>query len=120
MTVLRQRMIEDMQLRGLAERTQVAYVRAVRRLAERYGRPPDQITEEELRQYLLYLKNERCASRSLFVQTVCGLKFFYARTLRREWPTFDLPRMAREKKRYKARMAIILRAIGHSFQIQVG
>ena len=50
MTVLRQRMIEDMQLRGLLESTQVAYVRAVRRLAEHYGRPPDQITEEELLQ----------------------------------------------------------------------
>ena len=45
-------MIEDMQLRGLAERTQGAYVRAVRRLAEYYGRSPDEIGEEELRQCL--------------------------------------------------------------------
>ena len=49
-------MIEDVQLRGLAERTQNAYVRAVRRLAEHYGRSPDQINEEELRQYLLCLR----------------------------------------------------------------
>ncbi|MBU0490485.1 MAG: phage integrase N-terminal SAM-like domain-containing protein, partial [Chloroflexi bacterium] len=46
---------EDLQLRGLAENTQVAYVHAVRRLAEYYHKSPDQITEEELRQYLLYL-----------------------------------------------------------------
>ena len=97
-TPLRQRMIEDMQLRGLAERTQDAYVRAVRRLAEYYGRSPDQIGEEELRQYLLYLMNERHVSRSLFVVVVCGLKFFYERTLRRHWPTFELARMASNKK----------------------
>lgn len=46
MTALRQRMIEDLQLRGLAEKTQVAYVRAVRQLAEHYGKPPGQITED--------------------------------------------------------------------------
>ena len=91
-------MIEDVQLRGLAERTQNAYVRAVRRLAEHYGRSPDQINEEELRRYLLYLKNDRGVSRSLFVVTLCGLKFLYERTLRRDWPTFQLPRMTREQR----------------------
>jgi len=98
MTVLRQRMIEDMQLRGLSERTQDAYVRAVRKMAEHYGRSPDQISEEELRQYLLYLRNEKHVSSSLFVVTLCGLKFLYERTLHRHWPTFKLPRMTREKK----------------------
>jgi len=53
MTPLRQRMVEDMQLRGLSEKTQDAYVRAVRQLAEHYGRSPDRISEEELRQYFL-------------------------------------------------------------------
>jgi len=53
MTQLRQRMIEDMQLRGLSPRTQEAYVRAVRQLAEHYGKTPDELTEEELRQYFL-------------------------------------------------------------------
>ena len=98
MTVLRQRMIEDMQLRGLAERTQDAYARVVRQLAEHYGRFPDQISEEERRQYLLDLKNDRCVSRSLFVLTVSGLKFFCERTLRREWPTSELARVTRAKK----------------------
>ena len=57
MTHLRQRMIEDLQLRGLSEKTQKAYVRAVRQLAEHSAKSPDQITEEELRQYFLYFKN---------------------------------------------------------------
>ena len=55
MNPLRQRMVEDMQLRGLSEKTQEAYVRAVRQLAEHYGKSPDCISEEELRQYFLHL-----------------------------------------------------------------
>jgi len=51
MTEPRKRMIECLQLRGLSERTQEAYVRAVRQLAEHYHKSPDLITEEELRQY---------------------------------------------------------------------
>ncbi len=59
MTALRQRMIEDLQLRGLSDYTQTAYVRAVRNLAEYYNKSPDRIGEEEIRQYFLYLKNEK-------------------------------------------------------------
>ena len=55
MTPLRQRMLEDMHLRGLSARTQECYVAAVRQLAEHYHRSPTQITEEDLRQYFLYL-----------------------------------------------------------------
>jgi hypothetical protein len=43
-------MIECLQLRGLSERTQEAYVRAVRQLAQHYHKSPERITEEELRQ----------------------------------------------------------------------
>lgn len=49
MTELRKRMIECLQLRGLSERTQESYVRAVRQLAEHYHKSPDLISEEELR-----------------------------------------------------------------------
>ena len=48
MTKLKERMLQDLQLRGYAERTQQMYTRAVRKLAEHYGKSPDQITEEEL------------------------------------------------------------------------
>jgi hypothetical protein len=57
-------MLEDLQLRGLSESTQEAYVRAVRQLAEHYGRPPDQITDEELRQYFLHLRDVRGIAQS--------------------------------------------------------
>jgi integrase/recombinase XerD len=98
MTKLRQRMIEDMQLRGLAEKTQESYLRVVRQLAEHYHKPPDQISEEELRQYFLYLKNVRQVSHSSCTVALCGIKFFYERTLRREWTTLELVRSPREKK----------------------
>jgi len=98
MTKLRKRMIEDMQLRGLSEKTRESYLRAVRQLAEYYCKAPDQISEEELRQYFLYLKNERQVSHSSCTVALCGIKFFYVRTLRREWPTLELVRSPRGKK----------------------
>jgi len=64
MTALRQKMIEDMQLRGFALRTQEAYLLAVRQLARYYNKSPDRVTEEELRGYFLYLKNVKHAARN--------------------------------------------------------
>jgi len=80
MTALQQRMIEDLQLRGMSERTQEMYVRAVRQLAEHYHKSPAHITEEELRQYFLYLKNVKHFSRTASTIALCGIKFFYERT----------------------------------------
>jgi len=98
MTALRQKMIEDMQLRGFAERTQEAYLSAVRQLAKHYQKPPDQIDEEELRGYFLFLKNEKHAARNTCTVALCGIKFFFQHTLGREWKTFDFLRPPREKK----------------------
>jgi integrase/recombinase XerD len=98
MTALRQKMIEDMQLHGFAERTQEAYLSAVRQLAKHYRKPPDQIDEEELRGYFLFLKNEKHAARNTCTIALCGIKFFFQHTLGREWKTFDFLRPPREKK----------------------
>jgi len=98
MSALRQKMIEDMQLRGFAERTQEAYLNAVRQLAKHYHKPPDQIEEEELRQYFLFLKNEKQAARNTCTIALCGIKFFFQHTLGREWKTFELLRPPKEKK----------------------
>ncbi len=80
MTVLRQKMIDDMQLHGFAVRTQEAYVLAVSQLAKHYHKAPDQIEEEELRQYFLFLKNEKHAARASCTIALCGIKFFSRRT----------------------------------------
>jgi len=98
MTPLRQRMIEDMQLRGFSSRTQECYVAAVRQLAQHFHRSPDQLTEEDLRQYFLYLANEKQVARATATIALCGIKFFYERTLQRQWPTLRFVRPHREKK----------------------
>jgi integrase/recombinase XerD len=98
MTPLRQRMLEDMQLRGFSVRTQEAYVHAVRQLATHFHKPPDRLTEADLRQYFLYLANVKHFARASFTIALCGIKFFYERTLGREWQVLDLVRPAREKK----------------------
>jgi site-specific recombinase XerD len=98
MNVLRQKMMEDLQLRGLAVRTQESYVQAVSQLAAHYHKSPDQITEEELRQYFLFLKNVKHVSRSTHTIALCGIKFFYEHTLKREWHMLDFARPAKEQK----------------------
>lgn len=98
MTVLRQRMIEDMQLHGLSESTQALYVHAVRQLAAYYHKSPDQVTAEELRHYFLYLRNERQVSRSSYTIALCALKFLYRYTLHQPWPLYDLVRPPKSKK----------------------
>jgi len=98
MSALRQKMIEDMQLKGLALRTQEAYVNAVLQLSRRFKKSPDSIDEEELREYFLYLKNERQVADSTFSIALCGIKFFYEQTLKKEWHTLQLVRPDRKKK----------------------
>ena len=96
MSALRQKMLENMQLRGLSVRTQESYVQAVSQLAKHFHKPPDQIVEEELRQYFLYLKNVRHVSRSTQTIALCGIKFFYVHTLERTWHTLELIRSPKE------------------------
>ncbi len=98
MTQLRQRMMEDMQLRGFSARTQECYVAAVRPLAAHYHRRPDQLTEEDLRQYFLYLANGKKVARATATIALCGIKFFYEQTLQRQWTTLRFVRPPREKK----------------------
>ena len=98
MTPLRRRMIQDMELRGLSPGTQKQYVHAVKSLALFYHRSADQISEEEIRRFLMYLIRERELSSGTIKGYLNGLKFFYAKTLQREWPVFEL---ARPKQRNK-------------------
>jgi site-specific recombinase XerD len=98
MTPLRRRLLEDLTLRGYAPRTREAYVASVRQLAEHYGRSPDRITEAELRDYFLYLKDEKKLGRSSITIALCGIKLFYQQTLGRDWQIFDIVRPPREKR----------------------
>ena len=98
MTPLRQRMIQDMKLRGFSARTQECYAAAVGQLAQHFHTSPDRLSEEHLRQYFLYLANEKKVARATATIALCGIKFFYEKTVQRQWPTLQLIRPAREKK----------------------
>jgi hypothetical protein len=86
MTKLRERMIEDMELAGLSKGTQDAYVRVVRQMAVHFRLAPDRITERQLREYLMYLREDRKLAKGTFQQHFFGIKFLFVNTLSYDWP----------------------------------
>ena len=92
MTPLRQRMIEDMQLRNLSTETQRAYLHYITGLARFYQTSPEHLSLEELREYQLYLMNERQYSAESVNHFVVSAKFLYNVTLETPWAEDALPR----------------------------
>jgi integrase/recombinase XerD len=86
MTPLRQRMLEDMQVRNLAPNTQHAYLDNVARFARHFGRSPAELGPEEIRAYQVYLIRERHLAPSSLEIAVCALRFLYTVTLHKGWP----------------------------------
>jgi integrase/recombinase XerD len=87
MTPLRLRMTEDMRVAGLAAGTQAVYIDGVRSLAKHYRRSPEDLSEEEVRAYLLGLR-DRGVALGTFKTHHGGIQFLYRRTLERRWPLF--------------------------------
>lgn len=98
MTPLRRRMIENMELHGLADRTRESYVAAVIHLARYFNRSPDQLSPDEIRRFFLHLIKEKQAAKSTVTIHLCGIKFFFEKTLGRQMPVLDLVRPKRRKK----------------------
>ena len=90
MTALRQRLIEDMQVRNYSPRTVEAYVAAVAKLAKHFMRSPDQLSAEEVRTFQVDLWAKK-PSWSQFNQVVAGLRFFFGTTLARAGVVEMLP-----------------------------
>ena len=95
---LARRMLQDMQLAGFGERTQEAYWRAVRQLAKFTRTSPDRITEEQLRQYFLHLRNEKQFAPGSLKIAYSGIRFFYTQTVRRDWETLRKLRVPKQRK----------------------
>jgi site-specific recombinase XerD len=104
MTPLRQRLIEELVLRGYSDKTKEAYVHAVVGLATHYGRAPDQLKDEETRAYLLQLHTQSGKAASTLNVAVSGLRFFYRFVLQREFYHIEraMPRVHKAKRRPKA------------------
>lgn len=88
MTPLRQRFIEDMQIRNLSPGTQAIYVHCISQFARYFGKSPDALGREQIRAYQVYLAQEKKLAPATITVAVSALRFLYHVTLRREW-TFD-------------------------------
>lgn len=97
MTALRQRMIEDMQIRNLSPSTIDSYVGQVARFARHFRRSPTELGREEVRTYQLHLVHRRL-SFSTINQATCALRFLYHRTLAKNWAVEDIP-LAKKPRR---------------------
>jgi site-specific recombinase XerD len=90
-------MCQDLQLAGLSARTQEAYLREVRKLARHFRQPPDQLTEAQLREYFLFLKNETQLAPASIKMAFHGIRFFFRHTTPRDWPTLQRLRIRPHK-----------------------
>jgi integrase/recombinase XerD len=93
-----QRMADDMKLRNFAQSTIDAYTYHVHRFCQYFGKQAEHLGPEQIREYQLYLVNEKKASWSSFNQAVCGLRFLYQVTLGRPWAVKHIPFGKRPKK----------------------
>src|ERR1700751_1170722 len=85
MTSLRQRMIEDMQIRNLAVHTQNTYVLQVSMFARHFSKSPEILGPEEIRTYQVYLTNEKKLAITSILIAICALRFLYKVTLKKNW-----------------------------------
>lgn len=96
-SLLRSRMVEDLRIRNYAENTVKTYVRAVASFAKHFGRSPEELNEEHIREYQLYMVDERKSWTGLN-QSVSALRFLYRKTLKKDWAMEQIPFPRREKR----------------------
>ena len=77
---LRQRMIDDMAIRNMSPNTQRAYIRAVKNFSLHFGKSPDKLTSEHVREYQLDLVSRGLQAASI-IPIMCAIRFFYGTTL---------------------------------------
>jgi len=103
MTALRKRMLEDLQIRNYAPTTVSAYIRSVAEFAKHFGKSPDLLGSEQIREYQLYLIKEKGFSLSSYIQAVCALRFLYSHTLHLPVSVDRIP-----LPRYERKLPVIL------------
>jgi len=97
MTELRQKMIRAMELKNLSHHTQRAYLAAVTGIARFYKQSPDEMTKEQIEDYLLYLKQDQGNAPNSCYSVLTGLRFFYKYVTEKEIPVmYSIRRTARK------------------------
>ncbi len=94
-STLQKKMIEDMQLHDYADRTQSSYIRSVRQLENYWHFPAEEISEQQVRDYFLFCKNEAKWKAATMRIAYSGIKFFYTKTLPMDWETIRLLKIKR-------------------------
>jgi site-specific recombinase XerD len=95
---LKDKMKKDMELKNLSKRTIKTYLYCVKNFARHYGKSPELMDDNTIRDFLHYLLTEKNASQAALAQHYSALKFFYQTTLGRDWDTLKIPRSRRIKK----------------------
>ena len=98
MSILRNQMIEQMQLRGFSSRTIDAYIGCIVQLSSYFNKSPDQLSEEEIRKYYYYHIVDKQLSKTWVNQSISALKLLYTEVLKREWNRLSIPRPKRQHK----------------------
>ena len=98
MTSLRQRMIEDMQVRNLSKCTQDSYVRQVSLFARHFNKSPELLGPEQIRAYQIYLTNEKKLATSSILVAISALRFLYRVTLKKDWSLKDILPLRRSRR----------------------
>jgi hypothetical protein len=91
-------MLEDLQIRHYAPTTIGIYLYAVTEFARHFGKPPDRFGAEHIRQYQVFLIQEKKVLRPTFIQVVCALRFLYTHTLNRKISMERIPFPRRDRK----------------------
>src|SRR5213594_1441335 len=90
MTQLRKRMLEELQRRNYSPSTVRAYLYAVEEFGRYFGKSPDKLSQEQLRQYQLHLLHDRKLTVDTIVGRIAALRFFFVKVLRRPYREIDL------------------------------
>jgi len=91
-------MLEDLQIRNYAPGTVAAYIRGVAAFAKHFGKSPELLGPEQIREYQLHLIKEKGVSLSSYIQAVCGLRFLYTNTLHLQIGIERIPLPRHERK----------------------
>jgi len=94
MSELRNRMTESLKLAGLSAGTSKKYLRAVQQLAAYYMVPPDQLSERQVQDYLLYVRDTLEVAKGTWTPMYHGLKHFFVNTLAYDWALFTKKKFA--------------------------
>lgn len=83
MSTVREKMLAELQLRGITPRTQTAYLREIAKLENYFNKSPEELGEEEVKEYLVHMLEDRGLSSGTYKYYAAGIKFLYRTTLNR-------------------------------------